>query len=154
MHFDHHVRGQAMRLVITGDGVKPREELRDFISRRLYFALGRFATEIRAVTARLDDVNGPKGGMDKRCRIMVRVKGLENVIKEAGASELEVAVASAADGVARGLARALERRRDRKRRPGGSMAGEADLGWEGPPTANSVSKAAGRQSSPTPAGEP
>jgi hypothetical protein len=60
------------------------------------------------------------------------------------ASELEVAVTSAAEGAARSLARALQRRRDRKRRPGVSMGGEPDLGLEGPPAGSPASEAADR----------
>ena len=51
-----------MRLVISGEGMKPPDEVRDFISRRLYFALGRFSPEVQEVTACVGDINGPKGG--------------------------------------------------------------------------------------------
>ena len=118
--------------MISGEGIKPPEELRDFISRRLYFALGRFSPEVQGVTACVGDINGPKGGLDKRCRIIVKLKGLENVIKEVVADDLKLAVTSAADSVGRSVARALERRRDRRRRPGVSMAGEQESGLDGP----------------------
>jgi len=115
-----------MKLLVVGEKMRVRESLHDFVTRRLYFALGRFAPQITRVTTRLGDCNGPRGGVDKRCRIVVELRGLESVLREAHADDLEAAVAAAAEGVGRGVARALERRRHTRRRPDVSMAGFRD----------------------------
>jgi ribosome-associated translation inhibitor RaiA len=131
-----------MRLVITGERIEWPEGFRDLVSRRLYFALGRFGQHIQTVTVRFADANGPKGGLDKLCRIVVKLKGLGEVRKEVLAEDIEFALASAAESVGRSVARALERRRDEKRRPGVSMAGEREPGPGGdfrPPPASDVS---------------
>ena len=112
-----------VKLIIVGERNSVSKDLHDFITRRLHFALGRFAPEIERVTTRVEDVNGPRGGVDQHCRMEVKLRGLENVLSEARADDVEEAVAFAAEGLGRGVARALERRRHAKRRPGVSMAG-------------------------------
>lgn len=112
-----------MKLLVVGQRTGVTEELREFIARRLHFALGRFAPRVERVTARVADVNGPRGGTDKRCRMEVKLRGLGSVSSEAHAADVEEAAAFAAERLARGVARALERRQQAKRRPGVSMAG-------------------------------
>ena len=77
-----------MNLEIRGEKYAVSEELQTHIERRLRFALGRFDGRIGRVTVRISDVNGPRGGIDKRCRIevsliprgVVRVEGDRMVI--------------------------------------------------------------------------
>jgi hypothetical protein len=74
-----------MNLDIRGEKYVVSEELETHIERRLRFALGRFDGRIGRVMVRISDVNGPRGGVDKRCRIevsliprgVVRVEGLD-----------------------------------------------------------------------------
>ena len=120
-----------MKLSVVGDKIRLRGTLRELVTRRLYFALGRFSPEIDQVTVRVGDANGPRGGADKRCRIVVKLRGLESVVSDVHGEEFESAVAAAADRCGRAVARALERRRDRRRKPGVSMAGEQDAGQNG-----------------------
>jgi ribosome-associated translation inhibitor RaiA len=120
-----------MRVLVVGDRIRVRQDLRELVTRRLYFALGRFSPEIERVTARVGDVNGPRGGVDKRCRIVVKLKGLDCVTSDVHADDFEAAVAAATDRIGRSVARALERRRDRKRKPQVSMAGQRDSEHDG-----------------------
>ena len=120
-----------MKLLVVGEKTSVSEDLHDFITRRLHFTLGRFAPEIERVTARVEDVNGPRGGTDKRCRMEVKLRGLGNVLGEACADDFEAAVAFAAERLGRGVARALERRQQAKRRPGVSMAGPREAAENG-----------------------
>ena len=46
-------------------------ELRRDARARLTTAFARFAARIRRVRVVIEDVNGPRGGVDKRCRIEV-----------------------------------------------------------------------------------
>ncbi len=120
-----------MKLRVVGESISVSEGLRDFVTRRLEFALGRFTPEVERVTTRVGDVNGPRGGVDKRCRMVVKLRGLDSVLSEARADDLETVVALAAERLARGVARALERRCHRRRRPGVSMAGPDDSAENG-----------------------
>ncbi len=48
--------------------------------RLLRFSLSRFSGVVSRVKVRLYDVNGPKGGIDKRCRITVKLRTAGQVI--------------------------------------------------------------------------
>jgi putative sigma-54 modulation protein len=45
--------------------------LRRHVERRLRSALGRFRHHVHAIRVRLSDVNGPRRGIDKRCRLVL-----------------------------------------------------------------------------------
>ena len=60
-----------MNIDIHGRHVDISETLRAYVERRLRFALGRLSHRIVRVHVWLTDLNGPRGGVDKRCRIEV-----------------------------------------------------------------------------------
>src|SRR4051812_10993910 len=60
---------REMQLEMRGVNYVLSDGLKDYIERRLRFTLGRFPARIDRLTVRLSDVNGPRGGIDKRCRI-------------------------------------------------------------------------------------
>lgn len=101
-----------MKLVIRTRHVTLDPELRAVVTRRLHFTLSRHALAIEQVDVTLGDVNGPKGGVDKVCRIRLRGPGLPTLIVEEAAADLRTAVDSAAARLGRTLQRALTRRRD------------------------------------------
>lgn len=77
--------------------------------RRFEFALGRFHGRIRSIAIRVDDVNGPRGGIDKRCHVTVRLTAPKRtlVIEDADA-DAAVAIDRLADRTARTVARAVD----------------------------------------------
>jgi putative sigma-54 modulation protein len=87
----------------------------DFVERRMGFALGRFAAHISRVTIRLEDLNGPRGGLDQQCRIDVAlIRSGRLIVRDTG-KDIETAVSRAADRVAHRVRTALDRRRTRRR---------------------------------------
>lgn len=105
-----------MQLSIRGDSVKLSETLREYIGRRLHFALGRFASAIHRVSVRVGDVNGPRGGIDKQCCVEVRLRTGRGaaIAVTTDDSDLRSAVDRSAKRMARNVARELERRRQRR----------------------------------------
>jgi len=105
-----------MRFSVSGDRVKVTTVLREYIDRRLHFALGRFGPAIDHVIVRVGDINGPRGGVDKRCQIVVKLRasGSNPIAIDDSDEELHVAVARASNRAERTVARAIERKR-RKR---------------------------------------
>jgi putative sigma-54 modulation protein len=103
-----------MRLVIRCKNVKVTEAIREKVRLRVGTALRRFDQRIRDVAASLVDVNGPKGGVDKQCCLVVRLhhKG-KIMVKETGSSEF-AAITLAAARIKRAVTRALQRRNDAK----------------------------------------
>lgn len=84
---------------------------RDYIRRKLGTRLGKFARSIERVSVRMEDANGPRGGVDQLCRIKVVLRGLPSVVFECRDAALNAAVDGALSGVERAVRRTLQRRR-------------------------------------------
>ena len=77
---------------------------------------GKFAPSVERVSVRIDDVNGPRGGVDKRCRIQIVLSGLPSVLVEERSNFLQGAMDAALARAERGVRKALQRRRMKPRR--------------------------------------
>ena len=86
-------------------------ELSDMIERRLRFALSRFESKTRGVSVVIEDVNGPRGGVDQSCRITVRLRAGSDVIVNHQDADVAKCVARAAERAGRAVTRAVERQR-------------------------------------------
>ncbi|QDV37631.1 HPF/RaiA family ribosome-associated protein [Tautonia plasticadhaerens] len=100
-----------MRLEMHGLKYELDDPLKDHIERRLRSALGRLEGRIDRVTVTLTDVNGPRGGPDKRCRIAVSLAPRGGVIVTGVGSDPFALVSRAASRAGRATRRALDRRR-------------------------------------------
>lgn len=81
------------------------------LERRLHFALARFGGRIRRIRAILEDINGPRGGEDQRCKIEVSLVPSGSIVAEAIDADIGSAVGHAAERVARRVRDALDRKR-------------------------------------------
>lgn len=86
--------------------------LRDYVKKRLAYSLNCGDGHIVRVIVRLSDINGPRGGEDKRCHLELRLKGLPEVVIEDTESDLYVAIDRAAERAGRALVRCLARQRE------------------------------------------
>ena len=98
-----------MRIDLHCDGVEAPPALRDYVARRMRVAIGRFRDHIQWARVKVADVNGPKGGADKRCVVQLRLRNLPDVVFAITQLEVRAAVDEAADRVARVLAQRLRR---------------------------------------------
>ena len=110
-----------MQIDIQTLGFTLTNALREHTHSRLGFALAHGAETIDRVTVRLSDINGPRGGADKRCHIHVAVAHQADVVIEDIQADLYVAIDRATDRAGRALARQIERQRSRTNRRTGSM---------------------------------
>lgn len=106
-----------MRIEIATSTMDVDSDLRQWAERRVAFAMGRFADRVRRVRIVFSDVNGPRGGLDKECRVTAQMTQGEPLIAEVLDLESGAALARALDRIARQLATGWERKRDRRRRP-------------------------------------
>jgi putative sigma-54 modulation protein len=100
----------AMQLDIRGRNLRLTPALLDHVDRRIRFTLGRFAARLRRVAVRLGDVNGPRGGVDKRCWIHLDLVG-KVLTTEAVDADLYVAIDRASERAGRATERAIARLR-------------------------------------------
>jgi ribosomal subunit interface protein len=99
-----------MRLDIRGRHLRLTLALQQHVTRRLRFALGRFDGSLRRVVVRVSDVNGPRGGVDKVCRVHLDVAGRPITIDERD-QDLYAAIDRAAERAGRATERTLSRLR-------------------------------------------
>lgn len=89
--------------------------LNNYIQRKISASIFSRAEHIRRINVRLSDINGPHGGIDKRCHLHVIVPHLPDVIIEETQDNLYSAIDAAIARTREVLDRKLTRQRDRKR---------------------------------------
>lgn len=106
-----------MQIEIHAHGFTTTEALREHVTRRLRHVFGCCADRISRIMVRLSDINGPRGGVDKRCQIQVRLATLADVVIEDTEADLYVAIDRAAERAVRTVGRHLARQRRPVRSP-------------------------------------
>ena len=101
---------QARRLVLT-------KSVQGTLLRILTSTLARLTRRIRAIHVWLDDVNGPRGGLDIRCRIDVEIRPRGRISVSALATNEYAAIAKAAVRARDLIDRRVKKVRASRRRP-------------------------------------
>ncbi|MES0326880.1 MAG: HPF/RaiA family ribosome-associated protein [Gammaproteobacteria bacterium] len=104
-----------MQINIQAQNFPLTSALRGHVERRLGFALSTRDDHIQRVMVRLSDINGPRGGEDKCCRIQIILPHLPDVVIEDTMANLYCAIDRASDRAGRTVGRRLARQRDRSR---------------------------------------
>ena len=105
MHFDIQARDFSLT-----------KSLRNHAERRLRFALACFDNHIQRIVMLLSDINGPRGGVDKRCQLRIELGGMPDVVIQDTEADLYVAIDRAAYRAGRTLVRRLDRLQSQLRR--------------------------------------
>lgn len=100
-----------MQINIKGRQVQLQDETIKNMKRRLLFSLSRFGHAIQGVTVQLTDINGPKGGHDKECLIVVKLQKGGKVVVQGKGTDCDLALNHCADRISRTVDRELTRRR-------------------------------------------
>jgi putative sigma-54 modulation protein len=116
-----------MKIGIRSRNVTLTAAERTRLVRRVDFALSQFRARVRQVSVVAQDENAHKGGVDKHCRVLVRVAPLGDIVAEGSGETLEVAAGVAVDRAARLISRGLGRLSGRRK---GRMSMGGDLAVE------------------------
>ena len=101
----------AMRLQIRTRGIESGKDLRGYVERRAGFALGRHDPRLGKVVVRISDVNGPRGGEDKLCQVVMEVKRGPVITIEDRDAAVTAAVDRALERASQAVSRAVDRER-------------------------------------------
>jgi putative sigma-54 modulation protein len=98
-----------MQLDIQTNGFTLSDALKSYTTARMQFALKRNDNYITRARVWLADINGPRGGIDKRCQIELKLAGQNNIVIEDIEADLYFAIDRASDRCMRTLSRRLAR---------------------------------------------
>ncbi len=100
-----------MELSVRGLNFDLTDAILGHVRRRLADGLSHYAPRLRGVTVRVSDVNGPRGGMDKRCHLEVTAPGVGAEYVDEVHADLYRAVDRAVARLRKQLAREFGRHR-------------------------------------------
>ncbi|MBN8451706.1 HPF/RaiA family ribosome-associated protein [Accumulibacter sp.] len=103
-----------MQITIHAKDIDVDASVREHVQRRLHFALGWAQQHVGRVSVVLSDLNGPRGGADKRCRLRCALPGTPEMVIEDTQADLATAIDRVADRAGRTLARRLARQRENR----------------------------------------
>lgn len=69
-----------MELTVTDLNVDLSKKSKRQIRHKIRRMFERVCDKVYAIKVVINDINGPKGGMDKICRVIIRAKGSKDVI--------------------------------------------------------------------------
>lgn len=98
-----------MEIILIDGSIKTSEAQHDYIMDKVGAAAARLKEVSCTIDVRILDLNGPKGGIDKQCSIVVTPPGQATLRVEEQAADYYAAVDAAAATLKKALAKALEK---------------------------------------------
>lgn len=99
-----------MQMKIQIRGLPRASKLRRVAAHKIDVALARYAHVIQEASVRLDDINGPdRGGADKLCRVVLRMKDSSVLVIEELGTDIAQVIERAVDRLRQSVARQLSR---------------------------------------------
>ncbi len=87
-------------------------QLREMAVRRVRFVIRRLAWLVPCARIQMEDVNGPRGGVDKRCQVELKTEGQGTVVITSLARDWRTALDTALSRAARAIVRGCQRSRE------------------------------------------
>ena len=103
-----------MRVDIHGNGIAVTGSILDWIHERLTAALHQHEARLSWVDVRLRDLNGPRGGDDMECEMILHVRRQGIVVIKEQQPDLYEAISIAAARLKNAVRRRLSRKRQRR----------------------------------------
>ena len=101
-----------MRINIQANGFVLTPALKDYTEQRLKTALSWADVHTSKFRVSLSDINGPRGGCDKRCVIEIQITGGKAVVIEDTETDMYHAIDRAVERADRAVVRQIERLRE------------------------------------------
>ncbi len=101
----------TLKLNLESQGFELTPAIREHVKRQLSFNLANFESHTMSIDVFLRDINGPKGGADKKALIHVRLEMRQAIKVESTRSDLYAAISLAARQAKRAVRRTLSKQR-------------------------------------------
>lgn len=106
-----------MRLKINCRNISNPNDAIAYVDHRLSFSFSNWRNLIDTLSISISDVNGPKAGVDKQCRVIAVAQGVEPIVVTERRENLRHAVDRALARASRTVNSRIKRRQRRSRRP-------------------------------------
>jgi putative sigma-54 modulation protein len=103
-----------MEIDIRCQNMSLNDEIQTEVDKRMNFALQQFNSWITRVQVHLEDINGPRKGVDKQCRVLVGLKGGKTIKVQDTDADMIAAINRTADRLGQAVSREVDRRREKK----------------------------------------
>jgi putative sigma-54 modulation protein len=104
-----------MQLYVTSTNLELNQHLRTELSQRVKSVFGRSKQYIDRVWVTLTDINGPRGGNDKECKVKLSLPGLPSVLVMSRKDSIPKAIATALNTASLTLKRKVKRHKSLQR---------------------------------------
>jgi putative sigma-54 modulation protein len=118
-------RSSTMQIDIHTSRLTLLPERREQIEHRADQCLGAWASQIGGVSVHLADLNGPTGGVDTRCRVLVMLDNAPDVVVEDVDSDLGDLITACFEQAQRAVAKRLRLATPARRRGQGELTAHA-----------------------------
>ena len=93
---------------IHSQGITLSKSVREYTKDKIRLALNLYTEKIRRADIYLADVNGPKGGKDKRCKIKINADGCNSVFVQDTSEDLYQVINTCSHRARRTIKRRLD----------------------------------------------
>eukprot|EP01025_Chloroclados_australasicus_P055295 TRINITY_DN6658_c1_g1_i4.p1 TRINITY_DN6658_c1_g1~~TRINITY_DN6658_c1_g1_i4.p1 ORF type:complete len:280 (+),score=14.21 TRINITY_DN6658_c1_g1_i4:36-875(+) len=104
-----------MQVKIQTRGFNLSPALNDYTDTKVRLTLGLYREKIKRVDVFLSDVNGPKGGEDMMCKIVIKANGCHSIIVQDIAEDMYDAINICAHRIKRAVGRRFDRATQRRK---------------------------------------
>lgn len=115
LFMDQLSRRAPVQLRVKARGIALTGELLRIVQGSVCAAIGRFADRVAEVFVWIEDVNGPRGGVDTRCRMTLQLARGGQITSSAVAANEFAAIGHAANRARVRFVRAINKRRHKRR---------------------------------------
>lgn len=112
-----------MHLQVNGLNITLTDNLLDHVDKRFRFALDRLEPMVGRVAVRLADQNGPRGGVDKECKVLVMMRNGDTIVLHEKGEEMMNVIDRASDKTKRLINRKIDKKRTKRRKDAHAATG-------------------------------
>lgn len=98
-----------MDFKVHGANIEVTDAITSHVQNRFTAALDKHERQVEDITIRLEDINGPKGGVDMRCQATIHLRPGDMVVVEDVQEDLYAAISVAADRAKHVVSRRLDK---------------------------------------------
>ncbi|MFH1278575.1 MAG: HPF/RaiA family ribosome-associated protein [Candidatus Eisenbacteria bacterium] len=119
-----------MHLQVNGLNITLTDNLLDHVDKRFRFALDRLEPMVGRISVRLADANGPRGGFDKECKVLVTMRNGDTLVLHEKGEEMMNVIDRASDKTKRLINKKIDKKRTKRRKDAHAATGTNGLPGE------------------------